>query len=40
MEVAGLIGKEKKRWQAKLGNQAVPKFIASLVFEGGEDWVV
>ena len=35
VEVADLIGKEKKKWQNKLGNQAVPKFIASLVFVGG-----
>ena len=35
VEVTDLIGKEKKKWQNKLGNMAVPKFIASLVFVGG-----
>lgn len=35
VEVADLIGKEKKKWQNKLNNVAIPKFIATLVYIGG-----
>merc|ERR1712013_753880 len=35
VEVADLLGKEKKKWQNRLGSTQVPRFIASLVFVGG-----
>jgi len=35
VEIADLLGKEKKKWQNKLGTISVPKFVASLVFVGG-----
>jgi len=35
VEVADLLGKEKKKWQSRLGSVQVPRFIASLVFVGG-----
>ena len=35
VEVVDLLGKEKKKWQNRLGSTQVPKFIATLVFIGG-----
>lgn len=35
VEVTDLLGKEKKKWQSRLGSQNIPKFIASLVYIGG-----
>ena len=35
VEATELIGKDKKKWQTKLGNAQVPKYIAALVFIGG-----
>jgi len=35
VEATELIGKDKKKWQTKLGNATVPKYIASIVFIGG-----
>lgn len=35
VEVTDLLGKEKKKWQNRLGSQNIPKFIASLVYIGG-----
>ena len=35
VEVTDLIGKERKKWQSRLGTQNIPKFIASLVYIGG-----
>ena len=35
VEVVDLLGKEKKKWQSRLGTTQVPKFIATLVFVGG-----
>ena len=35
VEVVDLMGKEKKKWQNRLGSLNIPKFIATLVFIGG-----
>ena len=35
VEVADLMGKDKKKWQSRLGSVQVPKFVATLVFIGG-----
>ena len=35
VEVVDLLGKEKKKWQNRLGSPQVPKYIATLVFVGG-----
>lgn len=35
VEVVDLLGKDKKKWQNRLGSTQVPKFIATLVFVGG-----
>ena len=35
VEVVDLLGKDKKKWQNRLGSVQVPKFIATMVFVGG-----
>jgi len=35
VEVTDLIGKEKRKWQSRLGAENIPKFIATLVYVGG-----
>ena len=35
VEVTDLIGKEKKKWQTRLGTLNIPKFIATIVYVGG-----
>ena len=34
-EVHEVMGKERKRWQARLASQSIPKYAASLVYIGG-----
>ena len=35
VEVTDLVGKEKRKWQTRLGTDNIPKFIASMVYVGG-----
>lgn len=35
VEVTDLVGKEKRRWQTRMGTDSIPKFIATLVYIGG-----
>jgi len=35
VEVTDLVGKEKRKWQTRLGTDNIPKFIATMVYVGG-----
>jgi hypothetical protein len=35
VEVTDLVGKEKRRWQTRMGTENIPKYLATLVYIGG-----
>jgi len=35
VEVTDLVGKEKRKWQTRMGTENIPKYIATLVYIGG-----
>lgn len=35
VEVSEIIGKDRKKWQTKLGSQSIPKYTATIVYVGG-----